>query len=64
MIAARRKPPTLREAGEFVEGNALTVELAEIFIPEVQGNCEMIDGPDPAAQAAELMRRLEEEGGL
>lgn len=64
MIAARRKPPTLREASEFVQGNTLTVELAEIFIPEVQGNCQMIDGPDPAAQAAELMRRLEEEGVL
>lgn len=64
MIAARRKPPTERQADEFTDGTGHAVELTQLFIPDVQGNCEMIEGATPAEQAATLLRKLEEEGVL
>ena len=39
------------------------VELVELFVPDVQGHCERIEGT-PAEQAAALFARLEEEGVL
>ena len=65
MIAARRHPPTVRTASELeAGGGALGVELVELFVPDVQGQCEQIEGATPAEQAAALFARLEEEGVL
>lgn len=64
MIAARRHAPTVRPAAELDPGDGGGAELIELFIHEVAGECEFIDGADAAAQAAVLMRRLQEEGVL
>jgi electron transfer flavoprotein beta subunit len=63
MMAARRHPPTVRPAAELDAGGG-GPELIELFIHEVAGECEFIDGDDPAAVAAELLRRIEAEGVL
>ena len=65
MIAARRRPPAVRSAAELgADGGGSGVELVELFVPDVQGHCEMIEGGTPAAQAAALFARLDEEGVL
>lgn len=65
MIAARRRPPTVRAAADLEAGEgAHGVELVELFVPDVQGQCEQIEGATPAEQAAALFARLEEEGVL
>ena len=65
MIAARRHPPTVRPAAELDEAaGAHGVELVALFIPDVQGQCEVIEGDTPAAQALALLGKLEEEGVL
>ncbi len=64
MIAARRHPPTVRAAADLDAGGAHGIELVELFVPDVQGHCERIEGETPAAQAAVLFAKLEEEGVL
>lgn len=64
MLDARRKRPELRAATDLVGDYAAGVELLELFVPEVQGRCEMIEGGSPAEKAAELMRRLVGEGAI
>ena len=64
-MAARKQPPTVRPADELLDGaGAHPVELVELFIPEVQGQCEVVDGDSPAAQAEALIGRLREAGVL
>ena len=65
MIGARRHPPTVRPAAHLAAGvNGHGVELVELFVPDVQGQCELIEGDSPAAQAAALFAKLEAEGVL
>jgi len=64
MMAARRQPPTVRPAADLVSDGAHTVELVELFVPEVQGNCEIIEGDSPASKAETLFKHLEEAGVL
>ena len=66
MIAARRHPPTVRPAAELAAAadGGHGVELLELFVPDVQGHCEFVDGDSPAAQAEALLRKLEQEGVL
>ncbi|MDA1002404.1 MAG: electron transfer flavoprotein subunit beta/FixA family protein [Chloroflexi bacterium] len=65
MLAARRTPPERREATEFVEaGETATVELVQLIVPDVQGQCEVIEGEDVRTKAAGLMARLRERGLL
>ena len=64
MIAARRHPATVRTPAELGVEEGAGAELLEISIHEVAGECEFIEGDDPAAQAAELLSKLEAEGVL
>jgi electron transfer flavoprotein beta subunit len=65
MIAARRHPPRVRTVDELdVDLGAHGVELIELFIPDVQGQCEFIEGDTPISQAQALMTKLEEDGVL
>lgn len=58
MLEARRKPPTVREASALLAAFPARVEVVEVFVPAVQGNCEMISGATPAEKAKNLMARL------
>ena len=64
MLEARRKPPTVREANALLDGTAFRVEVVEVFVPSVQGNCEIIAGATPAEKAARLMERLAAAGAF
>ena len=65
MMAARRTPPDRRAASELLPGDApAAVEVAQLFVPEVQGRCEMIEGETPADKARALFARLTETGVL
>ena len=65
MLAARRKPPAARTAEELLDGDgAHALEVVELLVPEVQGQCEMIEGETPRAKAEALMARLAESGAL
>ena len=64
MIAARRHPATVRTPEDLGVEAGPGAELLEISIHEVAGECEFIEGDDPAAQAAELLSKLETEGVL
>ena len=65
MMAARRNPPLVKEAAALLDGEGEhAVEVAQLFVPDVQGHCEMIEGETPQASAQVLMRRLEETGVL
>jgi|SRR5579883_483945 len=65
MLAARRSQPTVYQATELLPGPGRhTVELVRLVVPEVRGQCELIEGETPAAKAEALMRRLEEIGAL
>ena len=64
MIQARRHPATVRTPEELGVEDGAGAELLELYIHEVAGECEFIEGDDPAAQAAELLSRLEAEGVL
>jgi hypothetical protein len=65
MLEARRKRPEVRQAAELLPGAnpgwapALGgVELVEVFVPNVQGKCEIIGGATPAEKAANLWKRI------
>jgi electron transfer flavoprotein beta subunit len=62
MLEARRKPPTVRSAAELPGQAGFQVEVVEVFVPTVQGHCEIIEGGSPAEKAARLMERLAAEG--
>ena len=63
MLAARRNPPETRAASDLLMGDAPpAVEVAQLFVPEVQGRCEMIEGETPADKARTLFARLTETG--
>jgi hypothetical protein len=64
MMAARKQPPTVRQASEFGVDGAHAVELVQLTVPEVQGNCQMIEGATAAEQASNLLGRLREAGVL
>lgn len=64
MIAARRHPATVKTLEELGVEEGGGAELLELYIHEVAGECEFIEGDDPAAQAAELLSKLEAEGVL
>jgi electron transfer flavoprotein beta subunit len=57
MLEARRKPPEVRDAASM-NVPAGGVEVVEVFVPDVQGHCEVIAGPTPAAKAEVLLERL------
>ena len=64
MMAARRVKPTVTTIDALgVDANAVAprVTLSKMFVPEVQGNCEFLQGT-PAEVARELIRRLRAEG--
>ena len=64
-MPAPRHPPTVRPAAELeAPAGAHGVELVELFIPDVQGHCEVIGGDTPAAKAQALLAKLEAEGVL
>ncbi len=60
-IKARKKKPSVVSAADLgVTSEQLTprVGLSRQFVPEVQGNCELLQGDDPAALAKQLIERL------
>ncbi|MEE8337708.1 MAG: electron transfer flavoprotein subunit beta/FixA family protein [Dehalococcoidia bacterium] len=62
MMAARRNPPTERQAADLIDGGDARVELVRLIVPDVQGHCEVIEGTSPSAKAQALMARLQEQG--
>ena len=65
MMQARRQPPAQRQASEFVQDSGpLAVELVELSVPDVQGQCEIVDGASAAEKAAKLIATLRESGLL
>ncbi len=64
-IAARRMRPTVvtpESLDVSEEALQVRVKLVEQFVPEIQGNCELIEGETPAELAAGLIKRLREDG--
>lgn len=62
-MAARRMQATVLSADDLgVSDEELTprVELMRQYVPEIQGNCEMIGGETPEEQAANLIAALRE----
>lgn len=64
MMQARRQPPEQRQAAEFASEEAVGVELVGLSVPDVQGNCEIIQGKSAAEKAERLMASLRERGIL
>jgi len=65
MMAARRTPPEVFEASALAAaGDGAGVELIELFVPELQGQCVILEGETPAAKARALLDRLIESGAL
>ncbi len=64
MMAARRTPPEVMQASELASDAGAAVELVELLIPEVQGQCSIIEGDSAAAKAQTLLDRLVETGAL
>ncbi len=63
-IAARRMKPTVVKIEDLslpAEALQPRVTLTRQFVPSVQGNCEFIEGEQPADVAARLIERLREE---
>ncbi len=63
-IKARKMKPTqvqVDELGLAPEDLAPKANLVKQFVPEIQGNCEFIEGDSPAALADNLIKRLREE---
>ncbi len=64
MMAARRMQPvsiTPEELSLSVASLEPAVRLARLFTPDVQGNCEFVDGATPAEKARGLIERLRTE---
>ena len=65
MMAARRTQHEVFSAADLAPGESGGgVELVELFVPEVQGQCEVLDGDSPEAKAAVLLERLAQAGVL
>jgi electron transfer flavoprotein beta subunit len=65
MLAARRKPPEVFEAGDLLgEDESARVEIIQLSVPNVQGHCEVIEGDSPQAKAAALLEALTTSGAL
>ena len=65
-VKARRVKPTVVTPAELSISEAdlaPKVMMKKQFVPEVQGNCEFLEG-EPAAIADQLMERLQSEGSL
>lgn len=63
-MAARRKRPVVVPADNLATGNGKGQHavLRRIFVPQVQGNCELIEGGTPREQARHLLERLRADG--
>tara|TARA_Y100000588_G_C14275736_1_gene934249 strand:- start:3886 stop:4692 length:807 start_codon:yes stop_codon:yes gene_type:complete len=65
MMAARRMEHQVMDVSELLseqfEGG---VELIKLFVPELQGQCVVLDGDSPEAKAALLLNHLAEAGVL
>lgn len=65
MLEARRKRPTVFQAADLLDGSVANgVEVVRVFVPDVQGHCEIIEGATPADKAGRLLERLVEVGVL
>ena len=65
MMAARRTPPEVFDAMALAAaGDGAGVELVELFVPELQGQCVILEGESAAAKARTLLDRLIESGAL
>ena len=63
MMAARRTPPEVMQAADLAS-DGTGVKLVELFVPQVQGHGEIIEGDSPGAKAATLLKRLVAAGVL
>ena len=62
MLDARRKKPTVFDSAELLGEPAGGVEVVRVFVPDVQGHCEMIEGGTPAERASRLFAALAKAG--
>ncbi len=60
MLDARRKKPVTYESSELLadNGGAAGAEVVRVFVPDVQGHCEMIDGDTADERASRLFAAL------
>ncbi len=66
-IKARKRKPTqvtIDELGIDAALLAPKVQLTKQFVPEIQGNCEMLEGDSPAALAQNLIDKLRAESAI
>jgi electron transfer flavoprotein beta subunit len=66
MLDARRKQIEVREASALLAGNTPEsgVEIVEVFVPQVQGNCQEVIGATPEEKARALMQLLSAAGAF
>lgn len=62
MLAMRKPIELLGAADVAVNSDRLAprVELVDLYIPATGGECELVEGEEPAAQATDLLQRLRE----
>lgn len=60
-LKARRLQPEVVSASDLGVGDAARVRLVRQFVPEIEQNCEFIEGESPAALADRLIERLRED---
>lgn len=58
MIDARKKRPAVWHADELAYEDSGGVEVVEVFVPDVQGHVEWIEGSSPEEKARKLFERL------
>jgi electron transfer flavoprotein beta subunit len=66
-MAARRKKPTIVPASSIASpagGRTPHVVMRRMFVPQLQGNCEFIEGGSPREQVVRLLERLRADGAL
>lgn len=62
LMAAQRRPITRWEAAELdsTAGAGPGLEIADLWVPEHESVCEIIEGEDPSEMAINAVRRLQE----
>ena len=62
LMAAQKRPITRWEAAEFgsIAGADPGLEIADLWVPEHESVCEIIEGKDPSEMAVNAVRRLQE----
>jgi electron transfer flavoprotein beta subunit len=63
-MAARRKKPVVVPASSIAAAGKPHVVMRRMFVPQMLGHCEFIEGDAPREQVAQLLQRLRADGVL